>query len=199
LRIASFVAAALCWVLPGSPFALAGLTGAAAMGLLAVFTSVMICADTRRAFWALPLTATRFYGTTILLGVTAAATVISWMELFVAADLGSEFRIAVFISIAVRTLLFGWELWSALRGLRDASNRNHRSQQAIRVLLPWLIPARGALFVLATSCSIAAIVASGVISAIGVSVALAVTFSSQILERFGFFTAVTAPRMPGGV
>ncbi len=28
----------------------------------------------------------------------------------------------------------------ASRGLRDASNRNHRFQQAIRVLLPWLIP-----------------------------------------------------------
>jgi NMT1-like family len=83
------------------------------------------------------ITRRRFYGTTILLGVTAAATVISWMELFVAADLASEFRIAVFISIAVCTLLFGWELWSASRGLRDASNRNHRSQQAIRVLLPW--------------------------------------------------------------
>jgi hypothetical protein len=84
----------------------------------------------------------------------------------------------------------------ASRGLRDASNRNHRFQQAIRVLLPWLIPAHGALFVLATSCSIAAIVASGVISTIGASVALAVTFASQILERFSFFTAVTAPRMP---
>ena len=196
---AAFVAIALCWVLPGSPFELAGLTGAAATGLLAVFTSVMIYADTRRAFWALPLTATRFYGTTILLGVTAAATLMSWMELFVAADLASEFCIAVFISIAVRTLLFGWELWSALQGLRDASDRNHRSHQAIRVLLPWLIPARVALFVLATSCSIAAIVASGVLSTIGVSVALAATFASQILERFSFFTAVTAPRMPGGV
>ena len=59
-----------------------------------------------------------------------------------------------------------------------------------------MIPTRCALFILATSCSIAAIVASGVISTIGASVALPVTFASQILERFNFFTAVTAPRMP---
>ena len=164
---AAFVATALCWVVPGSTFALAGLAGAAAMGLLAVFTSVMIYADTRRAFWALPLTAARFYGTTILLGLTAAATVMSWMGLFVAADLASEFRVAMIVSIAVRTLFFGWELWSASRALHDPSNLSHRSERKIRVLLPWLTPARVALFILATLSSVAAIVASGAISTIG--------------------------------
>ena len=196
---AAFVAMALCWLLPGSRVELAGLAGAAAIGLLAVFTSVMIYADTRRAFWALPLTATRFYGATILLGVTAAATVMSWMQLFGAAHLASAFRITMIISITVRTLFFGWDLWTASQGLRDPSNPSHRSEQTIRVLLPWLTPARLALFFFATFFSIVAIVASGAISVIAVSVALAATFASQLLERFSFFTAVTAPRMPGGV
>ncbi len=196
---AAFVATVVSWVLPGSRFALAGLAGAAAMGLLAVFTSVMIYADTRRAFWALPLTAARFYGATILLGVTAAAAAMSWMGLIVAADLASEFRIAMIISIAARTLFFGWELLSASRALHDPSNLSHRSERTIRVLLPWLTPARVASFILATSSSVAAIGASGAISTIGASVALAATFASQILERFSFFSAVTAPRMPGGV
>jgi formate dehydrogenase iron-sulfur subunit len=196
---AALVATALCWVFPGSAFALAGLTGAAVIGLLSVFSSVMIYADTRRAFWALPLTAARFYGTMILLGVTTAATVISWTDLFVAADLASTFRVAIMISIAVRTLFFGWELWSAWRALHDPSNPSQGSERKIRVLLPWLAPARVALFILATVSSFAAIVASGAFSTIASSVALAATLASQIPERFSFFTAVTAPRMPGGV
>ena len=196
---AAFVAMALCWVLPASLLELGGLTGAAAMGLLAVFTSVMIYADTRRAFWALPLTATRFYGATLLLGVTAAATVMSWMEPFGATHLASAFRISIIVSITVRALLFGWELWRAWQSLRDASNPCHRSEQTIRVLLPWLTPARLALFFLASSFSIAAITASGAVSAIVMSLALVATSAAQLLERFSFFTAVTAPRMPGGV
>ena len=196
---AAFVAMALCWVLPASLLELGGVTGAAAMGPLAVFTSVMIYADTRRAFWALPLTATRFYGATVVLGVTAAATVMAWMELFGAAHLAFAFRVSMIVSIAVRTLLFGWELWRAWHGLRDTSNPCHRSEQTIRVLLPWLTPARLALFFLATFFSIVAIAASGAVSAIVMSLALVATFAAQLLERFSFFTAVTAPRMPGGV
>lgn len=196
---AAFLATALCWAVPGSRLTLAGLAGAAAMGQLAVFTSVMIYAGTRRAFWALPLTAARFYGTSILLGVMAAATVMSWIGLIGAADLASELRIAIIVSIAVRTLFFRWELWSASRALHDPSNLSHRSERNIRELLPWLRPARVVLFILATFSSVAAIVASGAISTIGVSVALTATLASQIFERFSFFTAVTALRMPGGV
>jgi DMSO reductase anchor subunit len=129
----------------------------------------------------------------------AAATVMSWIGLIGAADLASELRIAIIVSIAVRTLFFRWELWSASRALHDPSNLSHRSERNIRELLPWLRPARVVLFILATFSSVAAIVASGAISTIGVSVALAATLASQIFERFSFFTAVTALRMPGGV
>jgi hypothetical protein len=134
-----------------------------------------------------------------VLGVTAAATVMAWMELFGAAHLAFAFRVSMIVSIAVRTLLFGWELWRAWHGLRDTSNPCHRSEQTIRVLLPWLTPARLALFFLATFFSIVAIAASGAVSAIVMSLALVATFAAQLLERFSFFTAVTAPRMPGGV
>jgi formate dehydrogenase iron-sulfur subunit len=196
---AGFAATALCWVLPGSPFASAGLAATAAVSLLAVFTSVMIYVDTRRVFWALPMTAARFYGATILLGVTAAATLISGIELFGVASLSSWFRAAVESSVAIRTMFFGWELWSAVGALRDRSNPSHRSEQTIRVLLPWLTPARVALFVIATLSSVVALVANGAGSMIAMCVALVGTFVSQILERFGFFSAVSAPHMPRGV
>ena len=102
-------------------------------------------------------------------------------------------------SIAVRTLLFGWELWSALQALNDPSSLIHRSERTIRILLPWLTPARVVLFGVATLCCVAAIDCERRHFNARHDVALAATFASQILERFSFFTAVTAPRMPGGV
>jgi formate dehydrogenase iron-sulfur subunit len=41
-------------------------------GLAAVFTSVMVYADTHRAFWSLPRTTIRFFGTALLLAFSAA-------------------------------------------------------------------------------------------------------------------------------
>ena len=196
---AAFAAGALCWILPGSPLALAGVAATGAMGLIAVFTSVMIYVDTRRAYWSLPLTAARFYGATILLGVTAAAAGMGAMEFLGVGNLASAFGFAVLFSILVRTLFFGWEIWSALRALRDRSNGSHRSEQTIRVLLPWLMPARVALFVVATLSSVVALVAGGAFSMLAMSAALAATFASQVFERFSFFGAVTAPHMPRGV
>ena len=96
---AAFAAGALCWILPGSPLALAGVAATGAMGLIAVFTSVMIYVDTRRAYWSLPLTAARFYGATILLGVTAAATGMGAMEFLGVGNLASAFGFAVLFSI----------------------------------------------------------------------------------------------------
>ena len=43
-------------------------TGTAAAGVLAVFTSIMVYVDTRRAYWSPKLTAGKFLGTTLLLG-----------------------------------------------------------------------------------------------------------------------------------
>jgi formate dehydrogenase iron-sulfur subunit len=196
---AAFAAGTICWIFPGSPLARAAVAATGAVGLIAVFTSVMIYVDTRRSYWALPLTASRFYGTTILLGVTATATGMSGMEFFGVGKLAPAFGVAVVFSIALRTLFFGWEIWSALRARSDRSNGSHRSEQTIRLLLPWLMPARVALFVVATLSSVVALVASGAFSMIAMSAALAATFASQVLERFSFFGAVTAPHMPRGV
>ena len=195
---AAFVATALCWIFPGAPLAQAGLACAAAVGLLAVFTSVMIYADTRRAFWALKLTAPRFYGATVLLGLTTVAAGMSWLEFFGATNLDSAFRIATAFGVAAHALLIGSEIRDAVQALRESSLIK-RSERTIRMFLPWLRPARIVLFVLAACSSAIALMTSGAGSTAGMTVALAATFASQVLERFSFFTAVTAPRMPGGV
>lgn len=190
----AFGGAVLSWIVPGSSYALAGLAGAALTGLAAVFTSVMIYADTRRPFWALPLTAARFYGATISLGVTAVAAVLSWVAVS-----SEEFRIAIVVSIVVRTIFLAWETWSGVRAARDPLSPIHRSELTIRTLLPWLGPARLGWYVLGTLASAFALVAGEPVSMVVASVALAALLAAHGIERFGFFAAVTAPRMPGGV
>jgi hypothetical protein len=75
----------------------------------------------------------------------------------------------------------------------------YRSEQTIRILLPWFRPARLGLSLLGTVASALALVASEPVTMVAAGVALAAVFAAHLIERFGFFTAVTAPRMPGGV
>lgn len=190
----AFLGTGLCWIAPASAYARAGLAGAALVGLLAVFTSVMIYADTRRAWWALPLTAARFYGATVILGLTAVAAVLSPIP---ASD--AAFRVAMALSIAARTIFFVWETLSSVRAVADPSSPIHRSEKTIRTLLPWFGRVRVSVFVLGTLVSVMTLITSAPVATVASGLALAVSMLGHVLERFGFFTAVAAPRMPGGV
>jgi formate dehydrogenase iron-sulfur subunit len=192
--LVAFVGTALCWIVPDSGYARVGLTGAALVGLVAVFTSVMIYADTRRAWWALASTAARFYGATIVLGVTAVAAVLSSVA---ASD--AAFRFAVALSIAARTIFLTWEAVRSARAIADSSSPIHRSEKALRTLLPWFSRVRLGVFVLGTLVSVLALIASAPVTTAAAGLALALSLLAHVLERFGFFTAVAAPRMPGGV
>jgi formate dehydrogenase iron-sulfur subunit len=190
----AFAATALCWLVPGSFYALTGLVVAAVTGLAAVFTSVMIYADTRRAYWALPLTAPRFYGATVTLGAMTVAATLGWV-----APASEGFRLALIVSIAVGTSVLAWETWSGRRAVGDPSSPIHRSEQTICTLLPWFRPARLGLSVLGILAAALALVMSEPIMTMAAGVALTALVAAHVIERFGFFTAVTAPRMPGGV
>jgi DMSO reductase anchor subunit len=154
----------------------------------------MIYADTRRAWWALASTAARFYGATIVLGVTAVAAVLSSIA---ASD--ATFRFAVALSMAARTIFFTWETARSVRAGRDPSSPIHRSEKALRTLLPWFGRLRVGVFVLGTLVSVVALIASSPVTTAAAGLALALSLFAYVLERFGFFTAVVAPRMPGGV
>jgi formate dehydrogenase iron-sulfur subunit len=192
--LVAFVGTALCWIIPDSVYTRAGLAGAAVVGLMAVFTSVMIYADTRRAWWALASTAARFYGATVVLGATAVAAVLSTI-----AASEATFRVAMVFSIAARTIFFIWETLRSMRAVGDFSSPSHRSEKTIRTLLPWFGWVRLGVFVLGTLVSMVALIASGPVSSLAAGLALAFALFAHLLERFGFFTAVVAPRMPGGV
>jgi formate dehydrogenase iron-sulfur subunit len=190
----AFLGTALCWIAPATAYSRVGLAGAALVGLVAVFTSVMIYADTRRAWWALPSTAARFYGATVVLGVTAVAAVLS---LTAASD--AVFRAAMALSIAARTMFFIWETLRSERADADPASPIHRSEKTIRTLLPWFGRVRLGVFVLGTLVSVVALIVSAPVASVAAGLALALSLLAHLLERFGFFTAVAAPRMPGGV
>jgi DMSO reductase anchor subunit len=154
----------------------------------------MIYADTRRVWWALTSTVARFYGATAILGLTAVAAVLSPIPASEAA-----FRVAMTLSIAARTIFFVWETLSSVRAVADPSSPIHRSEKTIRTLLPWFGRVRVSVFVLGTLVSVMALITSAPAATVAASLALALSVLGHVLERFGFFTAVTAPRMPGGV
>jgi Fe-S-cluster-containing dehydrogenase component/DMSO reductase anchor subunit len=179
------------WVRPAefaSPLAVA----TAALAVLGVFCSAMIYVDTRRAFWSAPFVFTKFFGTVLLLGSAGCAVVLAWLG----AEMAVDFAVAATL---IRTALFGWEAMNLRDGLADPREPNHRSQQTIWKLCRPLVFTQVALFFAATSFGLPVIAGGGTSAAICATVAFVLTCAAQTIERYFFFTAVVAPRMPGGV
>ena len=87
----------------------------ALLGLVSVFCSAMIYVDTRRPSWASSLTFPRFFGSTFLLGSSAAASVLSFLTSPGGAEFFSTAHIAGWSAMAIRTILFFWESRIRLR------------------------------------------------------------------------------------
>jgi formate dehydrogenase iron-sulfur subunit len=161
----------------------------AGRGLFSVFTSGMIYVDTRREAWRAELTHSRFFGTTLLMGATAAAAVLAVGTKLGWTELGEAGVVAAVVATVIRTALFVWERRAPIP---------ERSRRAVNTLLPWLPRMRAWLFGISTVAGVLALNPWGAEYLLGV-VALVSTALSQLLERYAFFTTVTAPRMPGGV
>jgi Fe-S-cluster-containing dehydrogenase component/DMSO reductase anchor subunit len=190
---------AAAWYLPGSAISVALTMTASLIGIMAVFTSVMIYVDTQRDFWSLSRTFTKFFGATTLLGLLTTGVIASRIDCAAVIPAASSSHYLFLAATAVNGALFIWELVNYHRAVNNVASSWHRSARTIRHLLPWIIPTRGAcqaasIFFLSmtqtsTPCG-AAILASA---------ALVICFLSLVLERYTFFTAVTAHRMPGGI
>lgn len=169
-------------------------------GLIAVFCSAMIYIDTHRPFWAAHITVPKFFGTTLLLGSAGAAVVLGWLCVITHdtawIPAANAFAIAATV---IRSILFGWEGTRFLEALRNSKSATHRAALTIWRLLKPLALARVFLFLGSTGFGITAIFTSGEIAAICATISFLLTFSSQTIERYFFFAAVDAPRMPGGV
>jgi DMSO reductase anchor subunit len=171
----------------------------APLGFIGVWCSAMIYVDTRRVFWNRELTFTKFFGTALLLGTAGAAGVLGWTAVFSGTPLGAAIRTFALLAILIRTALFGWEFQNFRTAIRDENAANHRSALAIWRLCRPLLFARLGLFVGSTFFGVLAITGSGVTGAVCATLSFFLTLSSQLIERYFFFTAVIAPRMPGSL
>ncbi|RYD84333.1 MAG: molybdopterin oxidoreductase [Verrucomicrobiaceae bacterium] len=181
------------WVL-----ALASLTSVT--GLLAVFCSAMIYIDTHRPYWAAHLTVPKFFGTTLLLGTAGAAAVLGWFGAITHdTSLFTPTNAFVLAATLIRAVLFGWEWKQLQEALENSEAPTHRSALLIWKLMKPLAVSRAVLFAGATGFGVATLYHSGQMAAAFATASFLLTFASQTIERFFFFTAMDAPRMPGGV
>lgn len=169
----------------------------AALGMLGVFCSAMIYIDTHRPYWAREITFTKFFGTALLLGASGMAAVLAWTGVVAGISFDGAVVAFAIVGTIIRTALAGWEFLNFRQTLGNPSHANHRSALVVWNLQRRLLDARVALFVCSTVFGLAAMNHSGMGAAIFATLSFLLTFGSQVIERYFFFTAVVAPRMPG--
>lgn len=192
---------------------LARCAGAAAglSGLAAVFCSVMVYVDTRRPFWNLSNTTVRFFGSTMLLGVPMALLISLAGSAFtdrlsVQQIMSSYGRLLLQATMIVGAAKLVWELTSfaALKHRRNTPAKQTATLLAgelgLTTLKRFLLSAAGGLLLPFILLNEETFSAGGfselfIISAVVISVGLLLI--GELFERYLFFTAVVAPRMPG--
>ncbi len=156
-----------------SLFALITDHSALPLGLVAIFTSVMIYHDTHRALWRLPRTALRFFGTM----VAFAALAVSILN-------PSTFSSGMFATVILLKLLP--EILFLRCDRKDDWSPDSHSARLQLGPLRRILSAR-------IVCAIAAIA----FAFINPWLALPVLLLAEIFERQLFFQSVQAPKMPG--
>ncbi|HEX2861884.1 MAG TPA: DmsC/YnfH family molybdoenzyme membrane anchor subunit [Lacunisphaera sp.] len=184
----AYVAVRLGWVpLEPGPLRSTLAVGTAALGLLALFCSVMIYVDTRRVFWRFANTAPRFFGSAIILGLAGALTAPG-------APLTLGFALAV---VTMLKLAFEARALAPLNELWDGTASPAR--QTARLLTG---PLQGANALRVTAALLGGILlplalALGAAPLAAAWPALALCLLGELAERYLFFRAVDAPKMPG--
>lgn len=216
--------AALCWGLPlmgesqnawvklaGDSLATLSLS-VAGVGLVGVFCSVMIYVFTQRELWSLERTSIRFGLTTALLGVAT-----TWLMLWLGAGFlgGDEWnRLAQGLT---PPLAWGVIIATTLKLLYDISLLRHlatsRNSSLKRSALLVVGPLKGFSIGRLVSAIVGGIAIPAIYAAVPATDPLPFTTTSlvfvglmwsgclggELLGRYLFFSAVSNPRMPGGV
>ena len=158
-------------------------------GVLAVYTSVMVYVDTRRPFWSMKLTGSKFFGTMLLLGTAIPGVIWAWMGHPLA-------QIAVPTALVLRWCVSLFEMREIKLARRDASSPWHMSARILTEKLSHLLRARKIMLgmvgiilpvIIFTQFQVAAVF----------TLSVAITLCSQLIERHYFFTACHGPKMPG--
>jgi DMSO reductase anchor subunit len=171
----------------------------------------MVYHRTRRAFWAFRSTATKFLLSSLLLGVATvllcAVAAAKWSGRL---DLVGVLRgwgpdaCLVMAALSTTKLAFGV---SVLRHLRD---RHHTpGRRTARLLVgPLLGPVQARIALALVGGALLPLLARAAASrpessladfSVLIVASFVMTLAAELLERYLFFTAVVAPRMPGGL
>jgi DMSO reductase anchor subunit len=174
---------------------------AAFAGLLGVFCSVMVYVATRRELWSGTYTGLKFFGTTLLLGAAMVLAVGSSTSSYTPSS-DQVSRSLVFLVFAVNAIKVVHDL-TLLLHFRD-TGQSAEKRMAL-VMLGDLRTATNLRFGLAAA---GGLVMPGIVWltgfdgrgwAIASSIMLVVLLAAELVERYLFFRAAPASRMPGGI
>lgn len=171
----------------------AGTGVAALLGLGGVWCSIKIYEDTRRPFWRMHLTAGKFMGTTLLAGTALALPV----ALILGSSMGPVLAACLLV---VSMLKLGGEAFY-LRHLRAQQwNGDQHSAALMAGPLRRALQIRFALGFLGGVLLPGVLVGGNAEMPLGLGVAIALLcLAGELTERYLYFTAVVALKMPGGV
>jgi DMSO reductase anchor subunit len=169
----------------------------ATLGLLGVFSSAMIYVDTRRVFWRGEMVFTKFFGTTLLLGASVTAAVFEWTGLVTSVRLGEPTVVLIMVSAILGGALLGWESQYFRQAFMSEMALDRPSAEIMWRLQRPLLFARVTLSAGAIILALCAAPQRGFPAAITMTLSCLLACAAQVIERYSFFTAVIAPRMPG--
>jgi len=167
--------AAYYYFLPNHQFQYIADIGVSLLGLIAVFTSVMIYADTKRPWWSVSRNSFRFYITTFASAAALYSIINHSLE---AALISSALLLAKLISELLFLKHSSVPTWSPLqhsaRVLREPLQLWNKTRIIFVILAIILLP----LFPI---------------------IGLTLLILAELVERALFFKAIYHPRMPGGI
>lgn len=185
--------------------------GAVIGGLAAVFCSAMIYIDTQRPFWGVSQTTTKFLLTSAVLGLP-----VTFLISLIAASISGPSFVAEFNANTGRWLLQAVIVAASCKLLFEATLFGHltdRKHTPMRRSASFYLHELRRAAIIRFACgAIGGVVApalllitSGNSSVLSLSIqtalaigSVAFLFAGEIAERYLFFTAVAAPKMPGG-
>ncbi|HEX5656612.1 MAG TPA: DmsC/YnfH family molybdoenzyme membrane anchor subunit [Polyangiales bacterium] len=166
--------------------------GAVLSGLFGVFCSVMVYVVTRREQWSFAQTGVKFFSTTLLLGAASVLVVSS----FGGADLMASPLLTTIVATSALKLLFEGQL------LTQANDRRATATKRMAVVmlneLRNVTVLRFALLVLG-GIALPLGIAAGLLPSLFASVLACALLAGELAERYLFFRAAPASRMPGGL
>jgi len=164
----------------------------ALVGLMGVFCSVMIYVDTQRPGWSAAAVFPSFFGDVALLGATMAAAWSVWSA-------AGPAPLLMVLALGLRVASFAWAGYGRSRARANPASLAHRAASTAYRLASRVLIAQWVLFGASVSFSILSLLGASGLTGGWMAIACACTIASQVLERWLFFAATPAPRMPGAV